>query len=141
MLVNIIVCKMMCIDLFSHYYFSCTCAADVMDWSTGVWFEFNDEDVAVLQDGPTAGFHLDQRHGSMPNNDNPQKNSGSADAYNLFYVDKDYLSTSVQSEMIRCDQGDSISTFSADIETTETENDIYQLYSKMRMDMYRLEQE
>lgn len=43
--------------------------------------------------------------------------------------------------MIRCDQGDSISTFSADIETTETEYDTYQLYSKMRMDMYRLEQE
>ena len=115
MLVSIIVSSMLCVELFLHYPFSYTCIADVMDWSTGVWFEFNDEDVAVLQDGPTAGFHLDQRHGSMPNNDNPQKNSGSADAYNLFYVDKDYLSTSVQSEMIRSDQGDSISTFSADI--------------------------
>ena len=26
--------------------------ANAMDWNTGVWFEFNDEDVDVLSDGP-----------------------------------------------------------------------------------------
>ena len=116
--------------------------ADVMDWSTGVWFEFNDEDVVVLKDGPVAGFHVDQMHGTIQsNNDKPQKINGSADAYNLFYVEKDYLSASVKSDMICCDRGDSSSTRSRDIETSETETDTYQLYSQMRMDMYRLEQE
>jgi ubiquitin C-terminal hydrolase len=77
--------------------------ANAMDWSTGVWFEFNDEDVEVL-DGPLSGFHPDQT--DISSDDSNRKISGSADAYNLLYVEKNYLSKSVQSDLVRCDEGD-----------------------------------
>ena len=61
--------------------------ADVLDWTTGVWYEFNDEEVSVLEEGPESSFD--------PDSDDEGKNSkveGSADAYNLFYVEQNYLS-------------------------------------------------
>ncbi|KAL3916643.1 MAG: hypothetical protein SGILL_005083 [Bacillariaceae sp.] len=82
--------------------------AEAMDWSTGLWYEFNDETVKVLPDGPScsyvphfvkndpiAGNRVSQGskalfHGSQEAYESSV--SGSLDAYNMYYVDEDYLS-------------------------------------------------
>ena len=64
--------------------------ADVMDWTTGVWYEFNDEEVSVLEEGPTSSFEPNASNSSAKGKGN--KVSGSTDAYNLFYVEQSYLS-------------------------------------------------
>lgn len=66
-----------------------------MDWTTGVWYEFNDEEVTVLIGGPTSSFDTgDTGDGA----DLKSKVSGSEDAYNLFYVEEGYLSTHCERE-------------------------------------------
>ena len=73
--------------------------ADVMDWTTGVWYEFNDEDVTILEGGPTSSFEPLK---PKDDDDKPQqqgknrKINGSQDAYNLFYVEESYLSEQLQ---------------------------------------------
>ena len=63
--------------------------ADVLDWTTGVWYEFNDEEVSVLEEGPKSSFDPNPSNSSE---DKIFKVEGSADAYNLFYVEQNYLS-------------------------------------------------
>ena len=41
--------------------------AEVMDWATGVWNEFNDEDVTVLEKGPTSSFDPTEREVTAAN--------------------------------------------------------------------------
>jgi hypothetical protein len=63
--------------------------AEAMDWTTGVWYEFNDETVKVLPDGPSSSYDPcldDADHSSDPNDI-----SGSEDAYNMYYVDEEFL--------------------------------------------------
>ena len=62
--------------------------ADVLDWTTGVWYEFNDEEVSVLEEGPESSFDPNSADDEGKN----AKVEGSADAYNLFYVEQNYLS-------------------------------------------------
>ena len=71
--------------------------ADVLDWTTGVWYAFNDEVVYVLEEGPESSFE--------PNSNTKgtgKKVSGSAVAYNLFYVEKGYLSQESKIEVKGC---------------------------------------
>mmetsp|Transcript_21335 Transcript_21335/g.46317 ORF Transcript_21335/g.46317 Transcript_21335/m.46317 type:complete len:1522 (+) Transcript_21335:285-4850(+) len=74
--------------------------AEVMDWTTGVWYEFNDEDVTILEGGPTSSFEPsetdDVEEKKQP--DKQLKVKGSQDAYNLFYVEQSYLSKQCESE-------------------------------------------
>lgn len=113
--------------------------ANAMDWSTGVWFEFNDEDVDVLDDGPLSGFYPDQTTDSNEDT-KPRKISGSADAYNLLYVEKSYLSTATQTDLISCRTGDATIAHAV-TDSMDTEEDTYQLHSKMRLEHFRIEQE
>lgn len=64
--------------------------ADVLDWTTGVWYEFNDEEVSVLEEGPESSF--DPNPSNSADEGKNAKVEGSADAYNLFYVEQSYLS-------------------------------------------------
>jgi len=59
--------------------------ADVMDWTTGRFYEFNDGEVTLLEDGPVSSFEPDS-------DEDRRLTRGSEDAYNLFYVEKSYLS-------------------------------------------------
>ena len=70
--------------------------ADVLDWTTGVWYEFNDEDVSVLEEGPGSSFEPNSKAKGKG-----KKVSGSADAYNLFYVEQGYLSQQSNIELRR----------------------------------------
>lgn len=110
--------------------------ANVMDWNTGVWFEFNDEDVDVLDEGPLSSFH--PRHANN-GEDTLQKTSGSADAYNLLYVDKKYFARSVQTNLEYCEKEDAACNESlSNPRSAELEDNTYQFYSKMRLKQFRL---
>lgn len=107
--------------------------ANAMDWATGVWYEFNDEDVDVLEHGPLSGYYRDEDTKS-------RAISGSADAYNLLYVEKSYLSTITITDLSYCKNGDAKVT-RAEKNSTDFEQDTYQLYSKMRIEHFQIEQE
>ena len=68
--------------------------AEAMDWITGEWFEFNDEKVSLLKGGPSNCFD--------PSNEKPKKlPPGSQDAYNLYYVEEQFLAQSIYEFMCR----------------------------------------
>ena len=78
--------------------------AEGMDWTTGIWFEFNDKDVKVLENGPTGGEEDIKLHDEEDNerkNGKGKKSKGSADAYSMFYVEKSYLGNEVLHEVER----------------------------------------
>jgi hypothetical protein len=62
--------------------------AEVMDWITGTWFEYDDDKVSLLQHGPNSSYDPD------PDRTTRLK-GGTSDAYNLFYVEESYLRDSV----------------------------------------------
>jgi ubiquitin carboxyl-terminal hydrolase 48 len=57
--------------------------AESMDWQTGAWFEFDDEKVSILRNGPTC----------CPDESKISKSKikGSQDAYNIYYVQESFL--------------------------------------------------
>jgi ubiquitin carboxyl-terminal hydrolase 48 len=103
--------------------------AEAMDWMTGQWFEFNDEIVHILEQGPSSSYDpsataekqqappksdmdtakINQRKkGSIKSNnneDNPGSKkinasvSGSTDAYNMYYVEESFLAQSALDEI------------------------------------------
>ena len=114
--------------------------ANVLDWKTGVWFEFNDETVNILENGPLSGFHSEEA--SHDKKGTLRKIYGSEDAYNLLYVEKNYMSTSTRNDFVRCAEGDVNARATNDFVAMETEDkDTYQFYSNMRAQQFRLEQE
>ena len=63
--------------------------AEVMDWTTGTWFEYDDDKVSLLKHGPHNSYDPD------PDRTTRLK-GGTSDAYNLFYVEESYLRKSVR---------------------------------------------
>ncbi len=82
--------------------------ANVMDWTTGVWYEFNDEQVSTLDDSPGSTFdprdNIDKKPKSL------KKVSGSQDAYNLLYVERRYLAQHCETEIRRFDESETTTT-------------------------------
>ena len=79
--------------------------AEAMDWMSGKWFEFNDEIVKLLPDGPSSSFDphaKDTRPLRISAGDKGKGPtlSGSQDAYNMYYVEEGYLSKAVQAAVI-----------------------------------------
>ena len=75
--------------------------ADVMDWKTGMWYKFNDEEVTTLGSrGPSSSFEyeIDESGSFCPNSGRDNVN-GSKTAYNLLYVQEEYLSEQCGVEM------------------------------------------
>ncbi|KAL3911642.1 MAG: hypothetical protein SGILL_007201 [Bacillariaceae sp.] len=84
--------------------------AEVMEWTTGLWYEFNDEIVKVLPDGPSCSYvpnFLSETDGGGESQDDQMlfhgsreayeaNITGSKDVYNMFYVEEDYLSEQAQ---------------------------------------------
>ena len=62
--------------------------AEAMDWQTGIWFEFNDDEVSVLSDGPTCSYNVAKQNGSSTTH---RKGSGSQDVYNMYYVQESFM--------------------------------------------------
>ena len=77
--------------------------AEAMDWTTGVWYDYNDEDVTLLPNGPNcsyvpAAFSTNSSpipppmvapSGGKIKKTPPLR--GSSDAYSLFYVERSFL--------------------------------------------------
>ena len=70
--------------------------AEAMEWTTGNWFEFNDTEVKILDGGPSCSDNV-----SDDENSTDPKSIGSQDAYNLYYVDEDFLAQSVIDQLKR----------------------------------------
>lgn len=86
--------------------------AEAMDWTTGLWYEFNDETVKVLPQGPSCSYNPGRKGevsltcSDSDGTENETRNfwngsqeayegmiGGSQDAYNMYYVDECYLAT------------------------------------------------
>ena len=77
--------------------------AEAMDWTTGLWFEFNDEDVTFLEMGPKHSIEKGFSSDSTTSNGPSCKNStttGSSDAYSLFYAERSYLGQQAAQKII-----------------------------------------
>ena len=62
-----------------------------------MWYEFNDKEVSVLEEGPQSSFEPN----SNAKGKGKKEVSGSANAYNLFYVEQGYLSQQSNIELRR----------------------------------------
>lgn len=70
--------------------------AEAMDWQTGKWFEFNDELVKILEDGPNCSvISFDGAGGKKKG----RFAKGSQDAYNMYYVRESFLAKSAASSI------------------------------------------
>jgi len=79
--------------------------AEAMDWHTGQWFEFNDEKVTFLKDGPSCSYDpcasaSNEKDKTTPPSNGRKKGksaslSGSQDAYNMYYVEESFLAQSL----------------------------------------------
>ena len=104
--------------------------ADVLDWTTGVWYEFNDEEVSVLEEGPESSFD------SSADTDKNAKVVGSADAYNLFYVEEKYLS---QQSIIQLQSA--VDRIHNIVQTIDNGDDILASIDVQRVERYECEKE
>lgn len=69
--------------------------ADVMDWLTGQWFEFNDESVSHLESFPLCCFNPNAGSDDSSSDESKVKCRGSDEAYSMYYVEKQFLAQSV----------------------------------------------
>jgi Ubiquitin carboxyl-terminal hydrolase len=103
--------------------------AEAMDWLSGQWYEFNDQNVEHLTDGPSCSYDPSliefENHSTTKNDtDVPSKISfsGSQDAYNMYYVEESFLEKcirdSLEKEMLKGDlssqSGDIVSSMAAE---------------------------
>ena len=74
--------------------------AEAMDWVSGQWFEFNDETVTVLADGPTCSYGpSDKQDTGTKSGKAAKKLAGSNEAYNMYYVEESFLAQSVMESL------------------------------------------
>lgn len=109
--------------------------AEAIDWTTGLWYEFNDETVKVLPQGPSCSYvpiitrecsSTERDSVSMENESMSFWNgsqeaysgsvSGSQDAYNMYYVDEDYFARNALHALVRRQQ----SIFNASVKNTQS---------------------
>jgi len=64
--------------------------AEVMDWQTGEWLEFDDESVSILDTYPGPSFLNTRKRDREETGKSPGK-KGSQDAYNMYYVSEAFL--------------------------------------------------
>ena len=95
--------------------------AEAMDWTTGVWYDYNDEEVTLLPSGPNCSYvpaafsttsspippPIAAASGGKIKKIPPLR--GSSDAYSLFYVERSFLAKTASKLILR----GSISSLSA----------------------------
>jgi ubiquitin carboxyl-terminal hydrolase 48 len=75
--------------------------AEAMDWTIGQWYEFNDETVKVLTAPSNSYVPHDYLDLEDENIKNESMTVGSQDAYNMYYVDEEYLGKNAITTMCR----------------------------------------
>ena len=82
------------VSAYSGHY-----VAEAMDWTSGQWFEFNDETLTYLEHGPTCSIDPNGKDEAsdddLETTDKKAKLVGSNEAYCLYYVEKKFLAQSV----------------------------------------------
>ena len=106
--------------------------ANVMDWTTGVWYEVNDENVSILEDGPGSSFDPHNINGKKLLSQ--KKGSGSQDAYSLLYVERRYLAQQCKTEMWHFNDNETISESVVDTNCT-----IMAAINAQRSERYKME--
>jgi ubiquitin carboxyl-terminal hydrolase 48 len=101
--------------------------AEAMDWQSGTWFEFNDECVSVLENGPSCSYDPGLQEGAPAQKKPP---AGSKDAYNMYYVKESYLGETTSRSVA------SNPTGTGPME--ENERSIIGTVAKERQDRYRI---
>lgn len=91
--------------------------AEVMDWSTGSWYEFDDDKVSFLEHGPNSTYDPIEARESKK----VKLKGGTPDAYNLFYVQESCLRESVEKTLRKGIKETGIVT-----EKTQERNDVFQ---------------
>ena len=71
--------------------------AEAMDWMTGQWFEFDDTKVSLLKEGPNCSYDPQSKTG---------KRDGSRQAYNLYYVEEQFLAQGIVDRLKIADPSD-----------------------------------
>jgi ubiquitin C-terminal hydrolase len=113
--------------------------AEAIDWTTGLWYEFNDETVKVLPQGPSCsyipiirreGLSTDRDSISLENESVNFSNgsqvaydgsiSGSQDAYNMYYVDEDYLARNALNALVKRQ----MNILNTSVKDTQSENGV-----------------
>jgi hypothetical protein len=78
------------VSAYSGHY-----VAESMDWLSGQWFEFNDDNVIRLEGGPSNSFNpltIDlEKYLSESTLTKDKHLVGSTDAYNMYYVEESFL--------------------------------------------------
>jgi ubiquitin carboxyl-terminal hydrolase 48 len=87
--------------------------AEAMDWTTGVWYDYNDEEVTLLPSGPNCSYvpaAFSTTFSPIPppiaaNSCGKIKKTpplrGSSDAYSLFYVERSFLAKTASKLILR----------------------------------------
>lgn len=91
--------------------------AEAMDWTIGQWYEFNDESVKVLP--MPSNSYVPQNYSDL--DDETPPSAGSQDAYNMYYVDEDYLGENAIATMLRNKRLNSIRNGVSKIESGDTD--------------------
>ncbi|GKY91746.1 hypothetical protein MPSEU_000146300 [Mayamaea pseudoterrestris] len=72
--------------------------AEAMDWPSGQWFEFNDETVTRLELGPNCSYNPNAPKDNSTDDEQKEsakKQNGSNEAYNMYYVEENFLAQSI----------------------------------------------
>jgi hypothetical protein len=109
--------------------------ADVLDWTTGVWYEFNDEKVSVLREGPKSSFDPNASNKTSAKG-KCAKVVGSTDAYNLFYVEQKYLSQRSKIEL-----KSTVDRIQNGMHTIDSGDEILASIDVQRIERYKCERE
>ncbi len=109
--------------------------ADVLDWTTGVWYEFNDEKVSILEKGPKSSFDPNASNKTSAKGKSA-KVDGSTDAYNLFYVEQNYLSQQSKTEL-----KSTVDRIHNEMHAIDSGDDILASIDVQRIERYKCEKE
>ena len=130
--------------------------AEAMDWTTGVWYEYNNKEVTLLPNGSNSSYYPlasdtkfsqdtstsgDDReidiisHNSVEISGKSDLNKfllrGSADAYNLFYVKKSFLARCAKRQLLDFhDQLKTLKSFMSKKDLLQIKNDVISKVTK-----------
>ena len=90
--------------------------AEVMDWTTGSWYEFDDDNVSFLEHDPKSTYDPIKARESKV-----KLKGGNPDAYNLFYVQESCIRESVKKTL-----SEGIKESGIVSEKTQERNDVFQ---------------
>ena len=119
--------------------------AEAMNWTSGTWFHYNDEDVTHLPNGPHCSY--DPSSPSQPTGANGKGRGngrratvlrGSSDAYNLFFVERSFLADTAVSQILSNEKRILKTSMFYSSTLSAIDEDAIEKVSRQRRETYRL---